>query len=223
MSIRIEPINDRAATAHDAPDAPDALDTRAQVLVEKSAKALSDRLNAGVRTVQAEVKNASDALTRLATGQENAADVALASRVMNVASIITEKATKLIEADAAVKIPQMLTMQMPQLVHALMPGISVKDVMNAMMIANELVQQAKDPNLNNAAAVFAYVRGTPSRSTREGGRLGDHLTTTILNAMMGEPFNRGRFLSGALRASSKDMKARALVMREEERSAGRPK
>lgn len=220
MSILVEPIGVRAVTAHDAPDVPDALEARSEDLVASAVKSLTDRLNTGVRTVQAEATQAADSLMRLATGQENAADVALAGRVLGVAATAAEKAVKLLDADAAVKIPAMLTKQVPELVHALMPGISVKDALKAMVLVSELAAQAKDPNLQRAAAVLKYLRGTPSRGTRETGRLADHFTSTILGAMMGEPFDRGRFLTGALRASSKDLKARSIALRADERTTG---
>lgn len=215
-----DPIHDRANLAHDAPEQPATLAQRAGTLIEQAAATAAARVQTGVQTVNAEVKRAADAITRLSTGQETAADVALASNVLHVVANATDAAIN--AARRGKDVGEVLRGQIPQLVHALMPGISVKDVTKALAVAQALVSLSRHPTIPAAAKIFEMLRGNPRRGQRDTGNLGDFLLGRVLSMAQGQPFDPSRFLSGALRATGKDFKARALILRDEERARRSP-
>lgn len=215
-----DPIHDRANLAHSAPEQPATLAQRAGTLIEQAASTAAARLQSGVKTVNAEVKRAADALTRLSTGQETATDVALAGNVLTAVSKATDAA--LLAVKRGKDVGEVLRGQIPQLVHALMPGISVKDVTKALAVAQALVSLSRSPAIPGLAKIFEMLRGSPRRGQRDTGNLGDYLLSRVLSMAQGQPFDATRFLSGALRATGKDFKARALILRDEERAHRSP-
>lgn len=205
-------MTSRAQEIHNQSDEPAKLESRAKELTAQAQATTQAVQKSNLTALSQQASEAKKVVDQLPKTPNNKSDLEHAAKTLEVVGRAGSTLADVLSGNT-----QPLQKLAPNVVGSLvgqrLPSVTPAQIKKGLTVASRLISLVKDPNAKKVLGVMQAVRGAKAGRS---GTTTDYLLSAVVGAASGQPFDPVRFLSGAMIQASKDLKARATQLRDEE-------
>lgn len=203
----------RAQDAHSQSDDPATLLHAAHGRKSQAEISLGQQVRRELLSLKGRTESGIAALKQVIGGNPTKTDLIIASKALETVQNAVTQVLSLADLGDFRSIARALLTKLPAAIAQFLPGLSPAQVKKSVTVAQRILSLLTKPTYRAAAGLLQGFR------LGRTGSLETFLLDGISGVMDGGKFNLKRFLPGALRASAKDLKARAQALQDSEDNA----